>query len=91
MGADTPAVAASTFSVSILDTAQALDTPTAGGTFNVSFSDAGAITDLVAGSYLWNPIDDSQTPNWQNVVTAPPTTWVEINDTQSPGWVEIQT
>lgn len=90
-GADAFAVAGSTFSASFSDTAQALDTPTAGGTFNVSFSDAGAITDLVAGNYLWTPIDDSQTPNWQNVVTAPSTTWVEINDTQSPGWVEIQT
>ena len=90
-GADAFAVAGSTFSASFSDTAQALDTPTADGTFNVSFSDAGAITDLVAGNYLWTPIDDSQTPNWQNVVTAPSTTWVEINDTQSPGWVEIQT
>jgi hypothetical protein len=90
-GTDAFVVAGSIFGASFSDTAQALDTPTAGGTFNVSFSDAGAITDLVAGNYLWTPIDDSQTPNWQNVVTAPSTTWVEINDTQSPGWVEIQT
>lgn len=89
---DAPAVAASIFNVTLDEVASGLDSVSpAGSTFNVSFSDTGSITDLVVGGYLWNPIDDTQTANWQNVVTAPATTWVDINDAQSPGWVQIQT
>jgi hypothetical protein len=63
----------------------------AGSTFNVSLSETGAITDVVVGGYLWNPIDDTQSANWQNVITAQSPGWVQINDAQGPNWVEIQT
>ena len=91
-GLDAFAVAASTFNVSLSETATGLDEVSpAGSTFNVSLSDAGTITDLVAGNYLWNPIDDTQSANWQNVVTAQTPAWTAIVNTQGPNWVEIQT
>jgi hypothetical protein len=89
---DTPSVAASIFNVSLSELASGLDAVDAAGSiFNVSFSASGTIADLVVGGYLWNPIDDSQSPNWQNVQNAQAPGWVEVNSTQSPGWVQIQT
>jgi hypothetical protein len=89
---DTPSVAASIFNVSLSELASGLDAVDAAGSiFNVSLSETGAITDVVVGGYLWNPIDDSQSPNWQNVQNAQAPGWVEVNSTQSPGWVQIQT
>jgi hypothetical protein len=91
-GLDAPAVAASTFNASFSASAIGQDTPAvAGSTFNVSLSETGAITDVVVGGYLWNPIDDTQSANWQNVITAQSPGWVQINDAQGPNWVEIQT
>ena len=91
-GLDAPAVAASTFNASFSASAIGQDTPAvAGSTFIVSLSETGTITDVVVGGYLWNPIDDTQSANWQNVVTAQSPGWVQINDAQSPGWTEIQT
>jgi len=91
-GLDAPAVAASTFNASFSASAIGQDTPAVvGSTFNVSLSETGAITDVVVGGYLWNPIDDTQSANWQNVVTAQSPGWVQINDAQGPNWVEIQT
>jgi hypothetical protein len=89
---DTPSVAASIFNVSLSELASGLDAVDAAGSiFNVSLSETGAITDVVVGGYLWNPVDDTQSANWQNVVTAQSPGWVQINDAQSPGWTEIQT
>lgn len=91
-GFDVAAVAASTFNASFSALAVGQDTPAvAGSTFNVSLSETGAITDVVVGGYLWNPIDDTQNANWQNVVTAQSPGWVQINDAQGPNWNEIQT
>ncbi len=91
-GLDAPAVAASTFNASFSASAIGQDTPAvAGSTFSVSLSETGAITDVVVGGYLWNPIDDTQSANWQNVITAQSPGWVQINDAQGPNWVEIQT
>ena len=91
-GLDAFSPAGSTFNVASSETATGLDEVSpAGSTFNVSLSDAGTITDLVAGNYLWNPIDDTQSANWQNVVTAQTPAWTDIVNTQGPNWVEIQT
>ena len=89
---DTPSVAASIFNVSLSELASGLDAVDAAGSiFNVSFSASGTIADLVVGGYLWNPIDDSQSPNWQNVQNAQAPGWVEVNSTQSPGWQNVVT
>lgn len=42
------------------------------------------------GAYLWNPIDDNQTPVW-TAITTPSGNWTIINDTNSPNWVNIET
>jgi hypothetical protein len=36
------------------------------------------LTISIGGALVWAVIDDSQTPNWQN-----------INEVQSPGWTQI--
>jgi hypothetical protein len=39
-----------------------------GGTsYSSSISESSTITDVVIGALQWNLIDDSQTPNWQNI------------------------
>jgi len=61
------------------------------GSFNVQFTDyVVAYTGSVA-NFLWIPIIDDQTPNWQNVGTVQNPTWVDVNDTQAPGWQPINT
>ena len=73
-----------------------------GSTYNAAVLVAVTITDNVIGAYLWNPIDDNQTANWQNVTdTQSPgwtpmtnvqaANWQNITDTQAPGWTSIPT
>ena len=58
------------------------------------------ITDVAYARYLWELIDDSQTPDWSSINDTQSAGWVEINDiqasnwqnvgnTQSSGWTEI--
>jgi hypothetical protein len=49
-----------------------------------AFSEVPGVVEL-----LWNPIDDSQAPNWQNVSTTQLPTWTSIDDSQTPGWTPI--
>ena len=38
----------------------------------------------------WVPVDDSQTPNWSNLVPTPTGLWALIPSTNTPGWNLIQ-
>jgi hypothetical protein len=92
IGLDAALVAASTFSATASETAAALDLLNAPGSiYNVSLSETSVISDFLVGGYLWNPIDDTQDPNWQNVNNAQSVTWTEVSNTQNPGWVVIPT
>lgn len=92
IGLDAALVAASTFSASASEIAQARDFLNAPGSiYNVSMSESANLSDSFVGSYLWNPIDDTQTPNWQNINNAQSVTWTTVPDTQNPGWVIIPT
>ena len=88
---DTVNFSVAAFNVAVLELVSAVDALSVVGEFYVYLAEAAALSDAVSSAAPWNPIDDSQTPNWQNVVTAPPTDWVDINNTQDPGWVDIQT
>lgn len=41
----------------------------------------------IGGTLVWAVIDDSQNPNWQNIVNAQTSGWTTIVDAQTPGWV----
>jgi hypothetical protein len=78
-----------TYAAFVVEAAAALDSLGAGLSYNVQFADSVTALDEMLGRYLWNPIDDSQTPNWQNVGSAQTPTWTDINDSQTPGWTPI--
>ena len=85
-------MASSTFSATAFETAVALDLLDAPGSiYNTALSESSTISDFLVGGYLWNPVDDTQNPNWQNVNTAQSVTWTDISNAQNPGWVVIPT
>jgi hypothetical protein len=91
--ADATSVAPSTFSAAALAVAQAVESfSPAGSVYNAILPiQSASAADSILGSYLWNPIDDTQVPNWQNVNNAQPVIWIEVSNTQNPGWTPIQT
>jgi hypothetical protein len=58
-------------------------------TFVASVSEGVHATDTIVGQFLWNEIDDTQTPNWQNITNTQSPGWSEISDVQTPNWQEI--
>ncbi len=85
---DQSSVAPSNFSAVALAVAQAVDSQNApGSVYNAAVPIQGAgITDSFIGAYLWNPIDDSQTPNWQNIPNPQGSGWVLIPTDDDPNW-----
>ena len=47
------------------------------------------LTISIGGALVWAVIDDSQTPNWQNIANTQGSGWTEVNDAQSPGWTQL--
>ena len=43
----------------------------------------------IGGVLVWAVIDDTQNPNWQNIVNAQGSGWTVINDSQTPGWSNL--
>lgn len=78
------------FTDALLEAASGLDrVAPPGSVFNTAVSENIAALDLFSALYLWNLIDDGQTPNWQNVNNAQSPTWTDVNDSQAPGWTPI--
>jgi len=63
----------------------------AGQDFDVDITETATVSDQMAGSYLWNPVDDNQTANWQNVDDSQSGPWTPVNDNQSTTWTDIPT
>lgn len=85
----TAVVAPSTFNVVVAEQVPISDSPNGYAVFPVQFSDGATVADMAGAAYLWNPIDDSQTANWQNVNNTQPTVWVGVDDDQTPGWTPV--
>jgi hypothetical protein len=85
----TAVVAPSTFNVVVAEQVPISDSPNGYAVFPVQFSDGATVADTAGAAYLWNPIDDSQTANWQNVNNTQPTVWVGVDDDQTPGWTPV--
>jgi hypothetical protein len=69
-----------TYAVSVAETGAASDAVAARATFVSSIGETATATDTVLGGFLWNLIDDTQTPNW-----------VLITSTQTPSWTAVDT
>jgi hypothetical protein len=84
-------VAPSTFGAIALAAAQAAESfSPAGSVYNAALPvESAGITDFLLGAYLWNPIDDTQTPNWQNISSGQNPAWTQVLDTQSPEWQSL--
>ena len=92
VGLDEALVLASTFSAAASESAQAQDLLNAPGSiYSAATAEIAISNDSIVGAYLWNPIDDTQNPNWQNINNAQSVTWTTVPDTQTPGWVIIPT
>jgi hypothetical protein len=46
--------------------------------YNVSRSEAAIITETQNGRFFWEPVDDIQDANWQNITNTQSTTWVDV-------------
>lgn len=77
------------FNSSLLEVASATENFTTSAIFQSAILESTIGSDSFIGAYLWNQIDDSQTPNWQNVDDSQTPTWTEINNTQTMAWTEV--
>ena len=78
-------VAQISVNASIAEVVSALDSLGVIKTANV-YPTGVQLTISIGGVLVWAVIDDSQNPNWQNIVNAQGSGWVVINDSQVPGW-----
>jgi hypothetical protein len=79
-----------TFAATLLEIASGVDSDlSASSVFNTSVLESITALDLFSALYLWNLIDDGQTPNWQNVSNAQSPTWTDVNDGQTPNWQNV--
>jgi hypothetical protein len=85
---DESSVAPSVFSAVAAAVAAAFDSQNAPGSiYNAALPTEGArASDSLIGAYLWNPIDDNQTPNWQNITNSQGSGWTQINTDDAPNW-----
>jgi len=64
----------------VVDSATVTDLNSVSVVIQVAVADTATLSDSTSSAFLWNLIDDAQTPNWQN-----------INNDQLPGWQDIDT
>jgi len=58
-----------TFLTSIAESGTATDAVSSLQTFSSLIAETATATDSITGSFLWNLIDDTQTPNWTSIST----------------------
>jgi hypothetical protein len=75
----------------VAELAQASETNSVNGSFNVAVIAAATALDAMTARLLWELIDDSQTANWQNINASQSTTWTNVDTDQDPGWTDIPT
>jgi len=89
---DAVLVAPSVFNAIAVAAATAIDNfNPAGSIYRVTVPESATLSDSLIGAYLWNDINDGQTPNWGPINDGQTPGWTDINDSQPPGWQNIQT
>ena len=87
---DVVRVAPSVFNAIAVAAATAIDNfNPAGSVYNARIPESATLSDSVIGAYLWNDINDGQTPNWVDVNDALVASWTQIQNDQTPGWNTI--
>jgi len=80
----------SIYNAVVLAVAQMLDSVNAPGSiYNAQVLESSTLADSLIGAYLWNLIDDSQTPAWGDVDDTQVASWVLVDDTQSVSWQNV--
>lgn len=59
--------------------------------FLADVSETASGADVILGAFLWNPIDDSQNPNWVVITANANANWQEITGEASTNWQKINT
>jgi hypothetical protein len=86
---DITLVAPSVFGPQVQEAVAALDLVSTFATFNVQLVESATVLDSVIGAYLWNVIDDSQSPDWGPVPASQSAGWVVVDDSQSTNWQNV--
>ena len=73
----------------VLASAGASPTAVAKASYYASINTAVIASEVYARRLLWEPIDDDQIPDWQQINDTAPTTWALINDDQNPNWTDV--
>jgi hypothetical protein len=74
----------------VLAVAQLLDQVSpAGSIYNAPVLESATIADSLIGGFLWNLIDDSQTPDWGDISNIQAVSWVVVADNQTPNWQNV--
>jgi len=58
-----------TFVTTVSEAGTATDAVSSNQGFSVAVTETATATDVIVGGFLWNPIDNTQTPNWTLVST----------------------
>ena len=88
-GQDVVDAPGSTYNVQIAQSIRVEDSLFVNGTYNAAIGETLVVLDQAAAAYLWNLIDDTQTPDWGAIANAQTPDWVEIPNEQSSGWQNI--
>jgi hypothetical protein len=56
-----------------------------------SVTETATATDTILSGFLWNVIDDTQTPSWVLISNTQTPGWGTIDNTQTPNWTVIGT
>jgi hypothetical protein len=88
---DLVVVAPSIFNAPVIESSRASEVSSASAIFVSIIAEGLAITDTMFSRFLWEPIDDDQTPSWGTINNTQNITWSAVNASQSPGWTDIPT
>ena len=88
-GLDAFTVAASIFNAAFTDSASGIDALQPNFTYFITVPEGVSALDQIIGGYLWNPVDDTQNPNWGNVSNTQAAGWAAVDDTQTINWQNV--
>jgi len=76
---------------SILEAAAGVDAVPVSAILNIAVVESATGVAVSDASFLWNPIDDTQTANWSPINDSQTTTWLSVNTVQTVTWVPVNT
>jgi hypothetical protein len=89
LAVDEDAISSAAFSALALNFAMGSDSFLAGAVFQSSTQQLVIASDQINARYLWEPVDDDQTTDWDSVNDTQSAGWAEIDDGQIANWAAI--